>query len=420
MFRVEEKTLDKVGLQLLKKIIDIEGRLSDVKDDLVADWEKGNGDVEKIELQERIHDLEEQQVKILARYEQMHHTLSAVSEQVFRMKQKLRYNKSEAISNMVKTLTTETTPIPEEIDLIKEMAVALKIENKVLSAKVPRDPKDEIVENQAANEPSNRRQLGKSGVPGRDGGAGAGGGMVIGSEHLVKEGDIIIAGTKPKLMGALLAKANPDQNFTVDFLCVYPCFMSGSVLLQNIIQRYTSSQDKSQQLRIFNIMKTWINCNYIDFRDDASLHEAVTQFIPTMADVVTEKQSQMLLSILEKKISAVESEPKNYLIPKKEWNLLKLDSADIARQMTLHDSKLYRLIDPRVGIKSPDDLLLTKRIKKVELWVEKEMRKSKKKSLTIKKFVDVSMSMGNEWGVLCMGVYRNGLFIFVFFVFHFI
>jgi hypothetical protein len=137
-------------------------------------------------------------------------------------------------------------------------------------------------------------------------------------------------------------------------------------------------------------MKTWVNCNYLDFRDDVALRESAMEFIPTMADVVSERQTQMLLSVLEKKVNTVESEPKTYLIPKsKEWNLLKLDSAEIARQMTLHDSKLYRLIDHRMAMKNCEELLIFKRMKKIESWVEREMKKSKKKPVTIKKFIEI-------------------------------
>ena len=53
-------------------------------------------------------------------------------------------------------------------------------------------------------------------------------------------------------------------------------------------------------------------------------------------------------------------------------------------------SKLYRLIDPRVAISSPEDLLIFKRVKKVETWVAREVSKSKaKKSVLIKKFIEI-------------------------------
>jgi hypothetical protein len=118
----------------------------------------------------------------------------------------------------------------------------------------------------------------------------------------------------------------------------YIDILIGTVLLQNIIQRFTNSTDKSQQLRVFNIMKAWINCQYLDFRDDPSLKQSTLEFVPTMAAVVSEKQTQMLITMLEKKLSSLETEPKTYLIPKtKEWNLIKLDSGEIARQMTLYD-----------------------------------------------------------------------------------
>ena len=40
-------------------------------------------------------------------------------------------------------------------------------------------------------------------------------------------------------------------------------------------------------------------------------------------------------------------------------------------------------------MKHPEELLITKRIQKVELWVDRELKKTKKKSLVIKKIVEV-------------------------------
>ena len=40
-------------------------------------------------------------------------------------------------------------------------------------------------------------------------------------------------------------------------------------------------------------------------------------------------------------------------------------------------------------MKSPEDLLITKRTQKVELWVDREIKKNKKKSLVVKKLVEV-------------------------------
>mmetsp|Transcript_27909 Transcript_27909/g.38775 ORF Transcript_27909/g.38775 Transcript_27909/m.38775 type:complete len:535 (-) Transcript_27909:73-1677(-) len=385
-------SLNEVGISLVKRLGELQKKISNFTDERIGEWDVDDVDLEKAELYERIVVLEEQQIKILARYEQMRQTLSAVSEQVFGLKQKLRYHKQEAIINMAKTLKDENFPIPTESDQLREVVVALKVENKVLSARAP----------QLA--PAHPAAAGGGGGPagGGGGGARATGGPQMGAipnappgvksgQNLQIEGDTIIAGTRAQLLGCLLSKANPDANFTVDFLSVYTQFCTSSVLLQNVIQRYKSSTEKSQQLRVFNIVKEWIRISFLEFRDDPSLKESLKEFAPTMAEVVTEKQTTMLLALLDKKINSVESEPKTYLIPKsREWNLLKLDSNDIARQMTLHDSKLYRLIDPRVAISSPEDLLIFKRVKKVETWVAREVSKSKaKKSVLIKKFIEI-------------------------------
>jgi hypothetical protein len=131
-----EKTIDKVAMVLFRKLSELEMKLKDIQDERVSEWEEGQ-EFEKIELRERIQLLEERQVKILARYEQMRHTLSRVSEQVFNMKQKLRYHKSEAIANMAKVLSYDTAPIPLDTEQMREMVIALKIDNKKLTGKLP-------------------------------------------------------------------------------------------------------------------------------------------------------------------------------------------------------------------------------------------------------------------------------------------
>mmetsp|Transcript_35271 Transcript_35271/g.99432 ORF Transcript_35271/g.99432 Transcript_35271/m.99432 type:complete len:518 (-) Transcript_35271:240-1793(-) len=371
--------LSGVGADLYRKIADLEKTLTGLDDENIADWEAGQEvDPEKLELQERIAYLEEQQVKILARYEHMRQTLSTVSEQVFRLKQKLRYHRSEAILNMAKALSTDTN-VPSDPEVLKEMVIALRNENKQLASRAPETARAVRARAAGGGGPSGERpDRGTRAAPLKSG------------QNLVLEGDVIQAGTKPQLLGCLLSKVNPDAAFSLDFLSVYPAFLSGTVLLQNVITRFESTQDKSQQLRVFNIIKCWINCNYLDFHEDPTLKGQLLEFIPSMADVVSEKQTTMLKALLEKKIATMETEPKTYLIPKsKEWNLLKLDGGELARQMTLHDSKLFRLIEPRQCLANPDDLLISKRMKKVEQWVDREMKKSKKKSYTIKKFIEI-------------------------------
>eukprot|EP00009_Paramoeba_aestuarina_P008904 CAMPEP_0201507668 /NCGR_PEP_ID=MMETSP0161_2-20130828/1273_1 /ASSEMBLY_ACC=CAM_ASM_000251 /TAXON_ID=180227 /ORGANISM="Neoparamoeba aestuarina, Strain SoJaBio B1-5/56/2" /LENGTH=525 /DNA_ID=CAMNT_0047902099 /DNA_START=133 /DNA_END=1710 /DNA_ORIENTATION=- len=387
-------TLEKIGNQLLRKIGDFEKRLEDLDDEKIANWDdaQGDEDLEKLELQERIIFLEGQQIKILARYEMMRQTLSTVSEQAFGVKQKLRYHKSDAIHNMVKALCQDDLKLPDDADVLQEIAMALKVENRILEKMCPIEKNEAAaIVNIGAAAAQPRAETGVPVSPrgNRPGPSAEAPPADEGNQNLILKNDRIVAGTIPQLLGCLLSKANLDREFEGDFLSTYHSFLSGTLLLQNLSQRFQNSPDKSQQLRVFNIINAWLQCNPLDIRDDPMLRDHMVEFIQTMAGVVSKMQTKKLLTLLEKKISTKVDPPLIHKLPDKEWNLMKFDSRDLARQMTLHDLKLYQLIDPREAMKNPDELLITKRIQKLELWVDRELKKSKKKSLVIKKLVEV-------------------------------
>ena len=305
---------------------------------MISDWDDASGDVdlEKVELQERIIFMESEQIKVLARYEQMRATLSIVSEQVFGLKQKLRYHKSDAIHNMVKTLCQEDLVLPEDVEALQEIAMALKVENRLLEKLCPIEKADTIPMINVANAQLGTKMespISPRGGPVRN----ASEPMEEVNQNLVLNREKIIAGTIPQLLGCLLSKVNPDRDFEQDFLCTYHAFLPGNLLLQNLSSRFQNSPDKSQQLRVFNIMNSWIQCNPMDIRDDPMLKNHMMDFIQTMAGIVSKMQTKKLLGLLEKKISHVVQPPLIHKLPDKEWNLMKFDSRELARQMTLHD-----------------------------------------------------------------------------------
>ena len=334
-------TLEKIGSQLQRRITDLEKRLQDLDDEKISEWDdaQGDEDLEKVELQERIIYLEAQQIKILARYERMRQTLSTVSEQVFGLKQKLKYHKSDAIHNMVKSLCQDDLVLPNDVEVLQEIAMALKVENRILEKMCPIEKGETAPMMVNIGAAANKTEVGGGHLSSRGPRPGPSGEAPAEetSQNLVLKDDRIVAGTIPQLLGCLLSKANMDKEFEGDFLSTYHSFLSGTLLLQNLSQRFQNSPDKSQQLRVFNIINAWIQCNPLDIRDDPLLRDHMVEFIQTMAGVVSKMQTKKLLTLLEKKIGVVVSAPLIHKLPDKEWNLMKFDSRELARQMTLHD-----------------------------------------------------------------------------------
>jgi hypothetical protein len=149
-------------------------------------------------------------------------------------------------------------------------------------------------------------------------------------------------------------------------------------------------------------MKVWVHVMPYEFRDDSSLFIAAMDFLSRMTDVDESAVSQ-LIAVYEKKAHLFEPEPKMYLVPQSQsWTILDVESVKFAKQLALHDVKLYKLIDPRLALTSPEDLHISKRIKAVDAWVARELNKTDDKTAVIKKYIEImehSRRLRNFFGV---------------------
>lgn len=365
--------LGKIGNELYLRISDLEKTLTGLDDEKVSNWE-GNQEIdpEKTEMQERISQLEEEQGKILAKYEHMRQTISTVSEQVLRLKKKLRSYRTDYLLVEARVEQINVSFIPNDPEQLKELIISLRSENKELQHRIGKKEEDKPQ--------GDAKKVEKAKLPDE----------FTSGQNLVMKGNFIVAGTKPQLLGCLLSPLNPDSSFANDFLSVYTCFLPSSALLQNIIARYEApATPDDQRTKIFNLMKVWIHVMPYEFRDDPNLLLAAMEFIPRMAEMDDSATSQ-LLSVYEKKARLFESEPKIFVIPQaKSWSVLDMESVKFAKQLALHDIKLYKLIDPRLALTSPEDLHITKRIKAMDAWVDRELKKTEEKTAVIKKFIEI-------------------------------
>ena len=362
--------LYKVGVGLYRRIADLEKNLTGFEDEIVSNWDLGEEvDPEKVEMQEKIAFLELQQAKTAERYEQMRQTLSTFSEQILRLKKKLKDHRANTLKILVVHNRMEKVLafLPTDADRLKESIGVLRVEHQELSAKVAKIKEKE--EERRREEEKDRNQ-----------------------DNLRLKGNAIIAGTIPQLLGSLLSKVNPDSSFAVDFLCVYIDFVPSLTILQNIKEKYDSSEgDTGQRLRSFQMMKVWINSCPLEFRDSEELRTNSTEFIESMAEAATEEATSNLLKTLQKKVKMTAPKIQSCPLPDEPIDFLSISPQKFAMQWTLHDAKLYKMIDPREAIKSPDSLSITKRIKSVHEWIAKEIP-NHKLNIIIKKYIEIMES----------------------------
>mmetsp|Transcript_33788 Transcript_33788/g.52858 ORF Transcript_33788/g.52858 Transcript_33788/m.52858 type:complete len:511 (-) Transcript_33788:141-1673(-) len=352
------KPLYQVGVGLYRRIADLEKNLTGFDDDNVAKWEvEEETDPEKVEMQERIVFLEQQQAKTAERYEQMRQTLSFVSEQVARLKKNLREQRTNTLKALIAHNRMEKviSYLPSDVDKLKESIVVLRAEHAEWTAKVPKKKKDD-----------KRRE--------------------DGHENLRLRGNAIVSGTIPQLLGSLLSKMNPDPSFAVDFLCVYTEFVPSQTILQNIRDKYEESEDdKGQRLRSLQMMKVWLNSNPLEFRDSEKLRNEATTFLESFG---SEEAAANVLKSLQKRAKMVTPKVQAYQLPDKRQDFIEMAPQKLAMQWTLFDALLYKLIDPREAMKAPDNLRISKRIKKVHNWIANEIP-NHKLNVIIKKYIEL-------------------------------
>ena len=372
--------LYQIGVGLYRRIAELEKNLTGFEDEIVSNWDLGEEvDPEKLEMQERIAFLELQQSKTAERYEQMRQTLSTFSEQILRLKKKLRDHRARTLKTLIVHNRMEKVLafLPTDVDRLKESIGVLRVEHTELSAKVAKRREKE--EERKREEDKERNQ-----------------------DNLRLKGNAIVAGTIPQLLGSLLSKVNPDSSFAVDFLCVYSEFVPSMTILQNIRDKYEASEgDTGQRMRSFQMMKAWINSSPLEFKDNPDLQKAATEFIESMSEVATEESTTKLVLSLEKRVKASTPKLQSYPEPEEPMQFLDISPQKLAMQWTLHDCQLYKMIDPREAMKAPEALAITKRIKAVHFWVANEIA-THKLNVVIKKFIEVMEAcrrMRNFFGV---------------------
>ncbi|XP_021057426.1 son of sevenless homolog 2 isoform X1 [Mus pahari] len=238
---------------------------------------------------------------------------------------------------------------------------------------------------------------------------------------------IIKGGTVVKLIERLTYHMYADPNFVRTFLTTYRSFCKPQELLSLLIERFEIPEpepteadklalEKGEQpisadlkrfrkeyvqpvqLRVLNVFRHWVEHHFYDFERDLELLERLESFISSVRGKAMKKWVESIAKIIKRKKQAqangishnitFESSP-----PPVEWHisrtgqfetfdLMTLHPIEIARQLTLLESDLYRKVQPSelVGsvwtkedkeINSPNLLKMIRHTTNLTLWFEK-------------------------------------------------
>ncbi|XP_029454227.1 son of sevenless homolog 2 isoform X2 [Rhinatrema bivittatum] len=238
---------------------------------------------------------------------------------------------------------------------------------------------------------------------------------------------IIKGGTVLKLIERLTYHMYADPNFVRTFLTTYRSFCKPQELLTMLIERFEIPEpepteadrlavEKGEQpigadlkrfrkeyvqpvqLRVLNVFRHWVEHHFYDFERDSELLDRLESFISGVKGKSMKKWVESIVKIIRRKKQAqangishnitFESPP-----PPIEWHisrvgqfetfdLMTLHPIEIARQLTLLESDLYRAVQPSelVGsvwtkddkeINSPNLLKMIRHTTNLTLWFEK-------------------------------------------------
>ncbi|CAB4380587.1 unnamed protein product [Rhizophagus irregularis] len=193
--------------------------------------------------------------------------------------------------------------------------------------------------------------------------------MIFNMESYVK------GGTLNALVERLTMHDLLDSNFIATFLLTYRSFCTTDEFFDMLVKRFMIQppenitpeelevwQEKKQtpvRLRVFNIMKTWLETYYIDGQDShclermrefatTTMHENMAFAAVSLIKVIEKRQQQPKDAVFKALVLTNSDRPPVPILPKniKKLKFLDIDPLEISRQLTLIECKLYNKIQP--------------------------------------------------------------------------
>ncbi|KEI39358.1 uncharacterized protein L969DRAFT_49135 [Mixia osmundae IAM 14324] len=178
-------------------------------------------------------------------------------------------------------------------------------------------------------------------------------------------------GTLAALVEKLTSHEGVDHHFNTTFLLTYRTFTTSNDLFDMLVQRYmiempaglaaeeahiwTEQKQKLVRIRVLNILKVWIESNLYDDNESAVLDrvsrfatEAVTDSVAAKQVIrVVERRLQNGVPSLAAPLTSYGPPPPPIISRSiRKLKFLDMDPTELARQLTLYDSRLFSAIRP--------------------------------------------------------------------------
>uniref|UniRef100_A0A3Q1GXI0 Son of sevenless homolog 2 (Drosophila) n=1 Tax=Anabas testudineus TaxID=64144 RepID=A0A3Q1GXI0_ANATE len=206
---------------------------------------------------------------------------------------------------------------------------------------------------------------------------------------------IIKAGTVVKLIERLTYHMYADPNFPHVLLEDRQALWNGDQPMAAELQRFRKEYVQPVQLRVLNVFRQWVEHHFYDFENDPELRSRLEEYITRKS---MRKWVESINKIIKRKLQTQSNGVSHNITfesppPQIEWHicragqldtfdLMTLHPIEIARQLTLLESELYRSVRPSelVGSvwtkedkekNSPNLLRMIRHTTNLTLWFEK-------------------------------------------------
>uniref|UniRef100_A0A7N5ZS15 Son of sevenless homolog 2 (Drosophila) n=1 Tax=Anabas testudineus TaxID=64144 RepID=A0A7N5ZS15_ANATE len=206
---------------------------------------------------------------------------------------------------------------------------------------------------------------------------------------------IIKAGTVVKLIERLTYHMYADPNFPHVLLEDRQALWNGDQPMAAELQRFRKEYVQPVQLRVLNVFRQWVEHHFYDFENDPELRSRLEEYITRKS---MRKWVESINKIIKRKLQTQSNGVSHNITfesppPQIEWHicragqldtfdLMTLHPIEIARQLTLLESELYRAVRPSelVGSvwtkedkekNSPNLLRMIRHTTNLTLWFEK-------------------------------------------------
>ncbi|KAJ6248620.1 ras guanine nucleotide exchange factor i-related [Anaeramoeba flamelloides] len=265
--------------------------------------------------------------------------------------------------------------------------------------------------------------------------------IIVGETEHSKTNEVKAA-TLNKLVELLTHETNQNIKYMKTFLMTYQSFTTPAKLFSRLMQRYhvpitqgiTEEEYKIKkqciQLRVCNVLKTWLSENFSEF--NRKLLDKVINFL----DQTVSKSNKPIAETIKKKIlrnielggqdfknSRFMKDPPEPKVPKNifspDLSLFDIDEEEIARQLTLLEFNIYQKIRPpellnlawsktKLKYRAPNVIALIHRFNEVSAWVvttilkHERVRERARIIMSFCKIAEYLRSLNNYNGVMAI------------------